>query len=106
MRDYLNQAEKALEVYLRRGELALERIENSDLTEFIDILRNRKAAFHNFRAAEAQVQQAGLDLSDQKKFQDIWLQVREIDRLLTIAVTAKQIQLGAKVKKFKKSRIN
>jgi len=63
MRDYALQARVALNVYLSRGQSALRCMHSKQWPRLERVLRRRAAAFHNFRAADALAQEAGLDVA-------------------------------------------
>lgn len=76
MRDYRRQAKESLKVYLQRGEKALQLIQAGMIDEANIVLRWRNAAFHNYRAAEALLEQANADATT-SYLMDMWQEIAE-----------------------------
>ncbi|MEZ4741109.1 MAG: hypothetical protein R3B45_01445 [Bdellovibrionota bacterium] len=106
MRDYLAQAVTALEVYLDRGKVILGHLHENDLESAIQLASNRKAAFYNFRAAEAEVTKLGLDVAKDAKFQDLWQQIRSLNTEIDTSLVQLQDELEEKMIRFKKNRMD
>jgi hypothetical protein len=88
MRDYRLQARTALKVYLDRGKHALAQFDAGDLEGFVETLRLKSAAFHNFRAADGILAKAGIQSENDVEMVALWPEIADIDRLLTDAVNA------------------
>jgi len=79
MQDYLKQAYFALVAYVERGEKALAYLKSGNTNRFESMMNRRKAAYHNFRAAEAILANSGIYVSEQSKLTDLWLKATEVD---------------------------
>lgn len=79
MSNLAEQAKRVLEVYLERGESALRALRSGDVEQALIHLRNRKAAFHNFRVVEARAGDQGEVLSRHPSFAGLLSQLQSVD---------------------------
>lgn len=79
MRNLAEQVKRILEVYLTRGEAALEYFHSGDTDQAIEILQNRKAAFHNFRAVEKIAEDRGMDWNEIPDFAGLLSRMQSVD---------------------------
>ena len=82
MSNLAEQAKRVLEVYLARGESALRLLRSGNVDEALIHLRNRKAAFHNFRVVEARAADQGQTLSSDPSFAGLLSQLQSVDKHL------------------------
>jgi hypothetical protein len=82
MRKFQEQVEAALKVYLDRGMKALALVEERDLDGLDDLLRRRRAAFHNYRVADAFLLADGIDIQSEPYFLDLLSQIATVDQRL------------------------
>ncbi len=73
----LGKTKAILEIYLKRGQLAIEAAERADWDSFINTLQDRKAAFNNFRYWDFVAQQYDPQYSADQAFQVLWKHIRE-----------------------------
>jgi hypothetical protein len=104
MRNYVRQAQTALEVYLNRGAQALEHARAGDIDKLNSLLTKRRAAFHNFRAADSIVSKYKQVGANVETAQDLWKQIRDIDELLIKEIQGIKANLAAQVTKFGDNR--
>lgn len=78
MEGVIRQAQIALQVYLKRGHYAIERLEEGNLDDALSLCLWRDAAFHNFRSHDSVLMGAGIDLSTDPNFVALW---KDIDQL-------------------------
>ena len=91
MANWPERALTALTVYMERGVRALEFIRLEQWDEVDTVLNMRKAAFHNFRAADHMAQMDGQTPENEAKLKQIWVQITKVDReLLDEMVMAQQ----------------
>lgn len=80
----------ALTVYYERGVRALELIKRNEWDEAEAILNLRKAAFHNFRAADYEALKQGYTAEQEAQLKAIWGQICSVDtELMSVMVEAK-----------------
>jgi len=79
MQDYLKQAYFALVAYFERGEKALAYIQSGKTNRFERMMNRRKAAYHNFRAAEAILADQGIHVHDQDELAKLWVKAKQVD---------------------------
>ena len=78
------QVQSALSVYLERGEKAINAIRDARWENADDLLKMRKAAFHNFRALDFLLMQKVRVKSGEhtEKCQQLWLEIERVNRIL------------------------
>jgi hypothetical protein len=79
MRNLEQHAKRILEVYLARGQAALELLRSEKVDEALETLKWRKAAFHNFRVVDSQAQSAGIDLHQVESFAGLLFEIQSVD---------------------------
>lgn len=103
MSDRTRNAKRALSVYLERGRQALDLLKNGRFDEANDILRQRNAAFHNFRAVDALALRDGSDIKDDPEAQALWIEIKLIDQKLAESLKAARIMTAALYKKIRET---
>lgn len=73
----LAKTKAVLEVYLKRGQEAVIAGESGDWDSFVDLLRDRKAAFNNFRYWDYVALQYNSQYGADQPFQDLWQLIRK-----------------------------
>lgn len=76
----------ALKTYLDRGILALKKFEQGDLDSFIAVLKQKSAAFHNFKAADSILAKQGINTDEDPQVARLWPMIREADQKLAEAI--------------------
>lgn len=108
MDNFLRQIQTALKVYIARGDTAIRLLEHSDWDAASKVLRDRKAAFCNYRTAETLTNINTAEFYKSQLAQDLWqhieLQEEKIGCLLRKRKSLFEKQL-LKIKK-EKSRIS
>jgi hypothetical protein len=79
MRNLEQHAKRILEVYLARGQAALDLLRSEKVDDALEALRWRKAAFHNFRVIDSQAQLAGIDLQTIESFAGLLSEIQSVD---------------------------
>ena len=103
MQDFPRQARVALKVYLDRGREAVINLKSQNFEKVEEILRLRKAAFHNFRAADALAISNGLDVVKEKEIVDLWEQIKEVDTELEGLMTDARDAIQTKIADSKRN---
>ena len=106
MRQYKEQAVKALEVYCARGEAALDALLRDDLPTAEQLLLKRKAAFHNFRVADQLALDQGFDSSQDPVAIELVKKSQILDRRIEVEMRKAQNSTLSKLKKYTSSRKN
>jgi hypothetical protein len=104
MRDFSNQATHALRVYLERGRSALQKLEEGQFDDAIEILRWRDAAYHNFRVIDALGLKAGVDVTQEESVRAIWSEIRVFDSRLKPALEKAKEITAEQANKLRKMR--
>jgi hypothetical protein len=102
MASWPERACTALTVYYERGVRALELINRDEWDEAEAILNMRKAAFHNFRAADYQALQQGYTDEQEAQLKAIWTQICSIDTELMSAMTGAKVKMEAELVRISK----
>jgi hypothetical protein len=102
MASWPERACTALTVYYERGVRALELIKRDELDEAEAILNMRKAAFHNFRAADHQALQQGYSAEQDAQLKAIWAQVCSVDAVLIEAMIGAKVKMEAELVRISK----
>lgn len=92
----------ALTVYYERGVRALELIKRNEWDEAEAILNLRKAAFHNFRAADHQALKQGYTAEQDAQLKTIWSQICSLDTELMSAMTGAKVGMEAELARVAK----
>jgi hypothetical protein len=79
MASWTERACTALTVYLERGFRALELIRQEAWEEADAMLNMRRAAFHNFRAADHLALKEGYSAEQDVQLREIWTQITSLD---------------------------
>ena len=79
MRNLEQDAKRILEVYLARGQAALDLLRSEKVDDALETLRWRKAAFHNFRVVDSKAQQAGINLQQVESFAGLLSEIQSVD---------------------------
>ncbi len=99
MRDFAHQAHRALEIYLSRGQQALQSARLGDVDRVNELLAQRRAAFHNFRVADAIAAREERPGNYSASAKALWEEIREIDAELVGEIYQIRDQLAAQVAK-------
>lgn len=102
MASWPERACTALTVYYERGVRALELIKRDEWDEADAILNMRKAAFHNFRAADHQALQQGYTVEQEAQLKAIWAQICSVDTELMSALTGAKVKMEAELVRISK----
>ena len=96
---------KILEIYIHRGELVLRMLEKGENDEKIDdILKWRKASFHNFVALDHEHTKEDKDYLQDEVFQSLWVKIQKVDQLLASALEKEKAQLATQLTKLTNSK--
>ena len=96
---------KILEVYIHRGELVLRMLEKGESGEKIDdILKWRKASFHNFVALDHEHSKIDANYLQRDEFQSLWKEIQRVDAQLTSAIEKEKQELASQLTKLSKSK--
>ena len=83
----IEHIKKILEIYIHRGELVLRMLEKGENPDKVDdILKWRKASFHNFVALDHEQAKETSDYLNRPEFQDLWKQIQVVDQKLQKAI--------------------
>ena len=85
----------ALTVYFERGVRALEHIRGGNWDDADAILNMRKAAFHNFRAADHLALKEGYTAEQDAQLKAIWNQISDIDAELMAEMSVAREKMEA-----------
>ena len=102
MASWSERACTALTVYYERGARALELICREEWDEADAILNMRKAAFHNFRAADHLALKEGYTAEQEAQLRAIWGQVSSVDAELLSAMIAARGKMEAEIIRLSK----
>ncbi|MFK7823044.1 MAG: hypothetical protein AB8G05_02740 [Oligoflexales bacterium] len=91
MDNFLKQLETALQFYIARGKAAIEQLELNNWEKASIELRNRKAAFLNYRAADSLTHE---NLGEYYK--------SETARMMWEQIESQEMQISMLLKKYKK----
>ena len=100
MQNFPKQAKRALRAYMERGEEAIQKAAAGDLASFEDVLRWRKAAFHNFRVADALAQRDGEDIASDPDVQEMWTTIQGVDERLRDTLLELHTQTGSQIQRM------
>ena len=93
------------EIYIHRGELVLRMLEKGESEEKIDdILKWRKASFHNFVALDHEHAKEDKNYLQDDVFQDLWSKIQKIDQKLASAIEKERNELASQLTKITKSK--
>jgi hypothetical protein len=92
----------ALTVYYERGVRALELIKRNEWEEAEAILNLRKAAFHNFRAADHQALKQGYTAEQDAQLKTIWSQICAVDADLLSAMEGAKVAMETELVRVSK----
>jgi len=99
MREYEHNARKALEVYLKRGKLAIVNLSKGKIDKAEEVLRWQTAAFHNFRAFDSLAMRQGIDLMQDSKVIKLWNEIKSTDdQIQSLMVKARNEATQALIK--------
>jgi len=111
MRNFPQQAQAMLDCYKKRGDSALKALQEQDWEAARQLLRLRKAAFHNFRVLEEEAKQAGIELESHAALRTLaqqalvtdrdLIQALEVTRDSTSGEIAKILSLRGKIGRYK-----
>jgi len=79
MRNLEQQAKCILEVYLARGQAALDQLRLQKVDDALDTLKWRNAAFHNFRVVDSKAYLAGINLQKIESFAGLLFEIQSVD---------------------------
>jgi hypothetical protein len=102
MPNWPERASTALTVYLERGVRALKSIRSEQWDEFDFVFRMRKAAFHNFRAADHLALKSGYSRDQETQLKLIWGQISALDTELIEEMQVAQKKMEAEMGRMAK----
>lgn len=73
---------KVLRIYSSRGEQALQALVGSDYVALGELLKQREAAFHNFKYLDAIATEKDPNYSNHDEFREIWSKLQDINQSL------------------------
>ncbi len=97
----LQRVEKILQIFGDRGLSALQAIEHEDWEEFEHAMRQRNAAYHNFRAVDFILSARRQDYLMHENLLALGKRIMETDSLLTEAIDKKRQKLAEKLQKIR-----
>jgi len=77
-----HQVKVCLETYLNRGRAAISCLQNDQPDEALEILKWRRAAYHNFRAIDKALSAKHADYLNQSSFSQLWQDIQQVDKIL------------------------
>jgi hypothetical protein len=104
MRDFVNQTKAALSFYVKRGKNAIIAIEADNFEEFERFCKLRKAAYHNFLAADAAALKRGYDVKADVEMLDVIEDMLYVNTELARVMAEKRAALEGQLKKTIKVR--
>ena len=105
MQSRLEYIKKILEIYIHRGEVVLRMLEKGESPEKVDdILKWRKASFHNFVALDHQQEAETKNYLNEPQFQKLWEKIQVVDADLQKAIEKEKISLQGKLAKVSKNK--
>jgi hypothetical protein len=105
MRDFTRQAKIAFSCYLDRGERALLALQTGDIAAAEALLAARKAAFHNFMAADAIVQKRGENIALDAEMLRVAGEVVRVNRALAQEIASAMARLRHESRAVGKARM-
>lgn len=102
MASWSERACTALTVYYERGVRALECLRRGELEEAEVLLNMRKAAFHNFRAADHLAIKEGYTPEQEAQLKGIWAQICRVDSHLFESMTDAKGKMEAELVRLAK----
>lgn len=101
-RELIDRALAALTVYAQRGRNALSTFaDNGDAEAFLEALKQRDVAFHNFCALEELVTRAGADFARDPGAQALWPELQDLNATLADLMARALEQLSHKITKVR-----
>lgn len=104
MRDYGHQTRIALITYLERGESVLAALASDDLDAVAHWMSLRKAAFHNFRAADSIAKKSGYDVIQDDAMAAVVKRLRPINSNIEVQLESCKLRLERQVAKIVRAR--
>src|SRR3954468_17419320 len=98
------KALNSLAVYLRRGYEAREACSSLGAEDFLNVMTEREAAFHNFRCFEDQARRAGLDVANDPEVRRLMALVAPQTATLTSLVAAALIAIQSQLARTSAAR--
>jgi hypothetical protein len=102
MASWSERACTALTVYFERGVRALDLIRRESWDEADAILNMRRAAFHNFRAADHLALKEGYTAEQEVQLKAIWAQIATLDEELLQEMKGAQQKMEAEMARLAK----
>ena len=102
MATWSERACTALTVYYERGVRALECFKREEWDEAEALLNMRKAAFHNFRAADHLALKSGYTVEQDAQLKVIWAQISRVDSELLTAMSEAREKMEAELIRLSK----
>lgn len=84
--DHFHQAKICLETYLSRGRDAIKFLNSNCADEALEVLKWRKAAFHNFRALDQVLSQQDSNYLKHAELRQLGQEIQETDQELELAI--------------------
>src|SRR4051812_21731133 len=104
MQDFPKQVRMALEVYCKRGEVALKYFSEQNFEGVEKMLQLRSAAFHNFCAIDDLARKTGYDAKTDPQVNLLIETLRGVNEKLELCVRAMRDQLGNEMARLRKTR--
>ena len=103
-RNYSRQAAQALRAYVKRGRDGESLLSAGQVEEFLELMRWRSAAFHNFRVADAMAKDLGSDVSVDPEIRTLWIEASAIDGRLSSLISGARDEAKLLVDKLSTAR--
>ena len=104
MDKFLKQLEAALEVYIVRGEAVIELLEIGNWEKASRELRDRKAAFLNYRAADSLTQEKLDEFYVSQRAKNIWKKIQTQEAKINVLLEQYKRNYEDQLRKIKKER--
>ena len=105
MSKWPQRACRALTVYLERGLRSLEELRAERYDEADALLNMRKAAFHNFRAADFMAMREGYSDEIVRELQELWRQIEQVDAELMTELVGARDKMEAALAQLAKVKV-
>jgi hypothetical protein len=96
--------ERILSTYEARGRKALKALEEEDWETFEEVMRKRKAAFHNFRAWDHRLERRHPGYLTEPRWQGHWQAIRMIEEALAAKMELHKNRYDQQLARIRKHR--
>ncbi|MFY7930813.1 MAG: hypothetical protein ACOVS5_18235, partial [Oligoflexus sp.] len=102
-REFLH-LERILTVYEARGQEALKALEDEDWATFEELMRKRRAAFHNFRAWDDRLEKQSPGYLAEARWQGHWQAIQKNDAMLAAKMELHKNRYDQQLARIRKHR--